>query len=53
MAPELTGRQARAIIDDIRKKQGAVTPQEREQTPPSVLEAIDNLQWRLGVATRT
>ncbi|KAK2755514.1 hypothetical protein FQN54_006454 [Arachnomyces sp. PD_36] len=49
----LTRSQARKIIDNIRHEQGAITQEERDNSLPGVLVALENLQRRLGSATRT
>jgi len=49
----LTRQQAREIVDDIREKNGGISPADREKTPPPVLRALENVRRKLGAATTT
>lgn len=49
----LSREEARQIIEDIRIDNGAISPDDRKKTPPSVLASIETLQRKLGASTKT
>lgn len=50
---EISSQEARAIVDDIREKNGGITDEDRQRTPESVLRSIGHLQSTLGASIRT
>ncbi|KAE8379843.1 hypothetical protein BDV26DRAFT_291000 [Aspergillus bertholletiae] len=45
---ELTSKQARQFVDEIARRNGSITDEDRAATPPAVLQALQNVRNRLG-----
>ena len=50
--PALSRQQARAIIESISTENGGITPDDRANTPKSVLEALESVRGKWGASVK-